>query len=312
VRGTAALVLAVAALSAGQQERPAFRATRDTVPVYATVFDRNGQLVTDLKQENFEILDNDRKVELSFFSSEAVPITAGLLVDVSTSMVADFMLVRDAALKFIPTLKPEDRIRFGTFGGEVGLSPHLTGDHATLDRVIHEELWPRTGPGTALWAGVRAGMRSLATEKGRRVIVVLTDGVDACPTTFYERRAADNTFAQSPRLTLVNSPQRELCPTRAEIETEATREEFLIYGIGRQVSSFLTDVIRELGGGYVLVDRTTNLDAALEKVANELRHQYVLGFTPLAFDGKTHRLVVRTTRRELTARARRSYVADRR
>jgi VWFA-related protein len=304
--------LAAVALSPGQQQQPSFRATRDTVPVYATVFDRNGQLVTDLKQEDFEILDNDRKVELSFFSSETVPITAGLLVDVSTSMVGDFLLVRDAALKFIPTLKPEDRIRFGTFGGEVALSPHLTGDHATLDRVIHEELWPRTGPGTALWAGVRAGMRSLAAEEGRRVIVVLTDGVDACPASFYDRRAAVDMHPQGPKLTFVNSLQRQLCPTRAEIETEATREEFLIYGIGRQVSSFFTDVIRELGGGYVLVDRTTNLEAALDKVANELRHQYVLGFTPAAFDSKTHKLVVRTTRRELTARARRSYVADRR
>jgi VWFA-related protein len=65
----------------------------------------------------------------------------------------------------------------------------------------------------------------------------------------------------------------------------------------------------EGGGGYFELQRTGDLSAAFARVADELHRQYLLGFTPAALDGKVHMLDVRVRRPDLTARARKSYLA---
>lgn len=211
--GLLAVVAAAAALGSPQAappaQQPAFRAGVETVAVYATVQDADGRLVPNLTREDFEIRDNGQPAEITTFSSDPVPITVVLLLDMSGSMGREFLNVRRATGHFFSTLLSDDRVRLGTFGLEIALSPLLTGDRDVLDRILDEEVWP-DGP-TPLWAAMRDGMRSLA--------------------------------------------------------------------------------------------------AAFADVAAELHHQYSIGFTPAARDGRTHRLEVRVLRTGLTARARQSYRA---
>ena len=67
----------------------------------------------------------------------------------------------------------------------------------------------------------------------------------------------------------------------------------------------------ESGGGYHVLDPAVSPEAAMRKVADELHHQYVLGFTPTAMDGKVHELEVKTKRRGMSVQARKSYLAVR-
>ena len=90
------------------------------------------------------------------------------MLDMSNSMFEQFGQVREAALHFVNLLGPADRARIGSFGDEVALSPHLTGDTRVLARVLEEELWP--GGPTPLWSALHAAMGSLASEPGRKVI----------------------------------------------------------------------------------------------------------------------------------------------
>ena len=71
-------------------QQPQFRSGVKTVPVYATVTDRAGRFVTDLTQDKFEILDEGKKVELTQFSNQFVPITAAIMLDLSRSMLARY------------------------------------------------------------------------------------------------------------------------------------------------------------------------------------------------------------------------------
>jgi Ca-activated chloride channel family protein len=276
----------LAAPTTARQQLPAFRAANETVAVYATVQDADGRLVSNLTQADFEIRDEGRPVEITTFSSEIVPITVALLLDMSGSMSDEFLLVRRSTEHFFSTLLPVDRVRLGTFGVEVSLSPHLTGDRAILDRVLAEEVWP--GGGTPLWTAIERGITSLASEPGRRVILTLTDGADSCG------------FGGG------------VCASRRDVERAALQYHFMLYAIGMPGSE-LDDGIRSLSertcGGHFDLAEDDDLPAAFSRVAEELHRQYTLGFTPAKLDGRTHRLEVRMTRPGLTARARESYVA---
>ncbi len=97
----------------------------------------------------------------------------------------------------------------------------------------------------------------------------------------------------------------------------------MVYSIGlesnyfngqRQVrskpDSGLRKISDETGGGYFELEKTSDLAPTFSRVAQELHSQYVLGFTPTQLDGKVHKLAVRMKQPGMTARARRSYLAD--
>jgi Ca-activated chloride channel family protein len=286
----AAAALAIGAVAALLAQGPAaqtpFRGGVRTVAVYATVQDRSGRLVPNLTKDAFQLLDNGKPADIQFFSNDIQPITAVVLLDMSGSMYPRFLRLRTSMFAFIDALLPADRIRIGTFGIEIALSPHLTGDKSELARIVREEVWPRGG--TPLWSAIRKGMASIAGEAGRRVILVITDG--------------HNASANRPGWPKGNY---------YELSDQAAADDFMIYAIGLPVlDEAMTDLAKLTGGGFASVDASANLTTALARVAEELRHQYVLGFTPSVLDGKTHKLQVRMHDREWSARARTSYRAE--
>jgi Ca-activated chloride channel family protein len=299
--------IAVAGVAPATQVRSQepFRAGVRTVAVYATVQERSGRLVPDLSQTDFEVRDNGRPVELTVFSNEALPITVALMLDMSNSMVEEFEQVRAAALHFVKLLGPDDRVRIGSFGDEVALSPHLTGDKHLLARVLGEELWP--GGSTPLWSALHAAMGSLVAEPGRRVVLALTDGDDACGLR----------ITPAPRAVSPGRPVESIagdassCSTFARVSGRAVREDFMVYAIGLpDLSGDMRALAVETGGGFFTLGGDANLSQAFARVVEELRHQYLLGFSPPLLDGDTHALEVRVNRQGLTARARKSYLAS--
>ena len=284
---TAAGLISVG-LAAGQQpSAPVFRSATRTVELYATVRGGDGRLVPDLPREAFTVLDNGRRVDVTVFSSDPQRLTVALLIDMSGSMEGHFLRVRAATREFVKALQPDDRVRIGTFGDEVTLSPHLTGDKALLARVIDEETWP--GGGTPMWSAAYDAMGSLRNEPGRRVILILTDGADSGPGRGFDRSGGD-------------------------VEKRATDEGFMIYGIGVEGSGLdvsVKDMADDTGGGFFELKADDELASTFLRVVEELRHQYVLGFTPVALDGRRHSLDVRLADRSMKARARKNYVATR-
>jgi VWFA-related protein len=253
--------------------------------VYATVHGADGHLAPGLGQKDFQVFDNGRPVEITLFSNDVVPITVALMLDMSGSMSSEFMRVRQSAAEFVGQLLPDDRVRIGSFGDEVAVSPLLTGDKNTLLRVLREEVWP--GGGTPLWTALDRGMRSLAEEPGRRVVLTVTDGVNGCA-------------------------GKQPCASLGAVRQEAEAQGFLIYAIGMEKAPLareIVDLTEDTGGGHFNVASNVDLSATFAQVADELHHQYVLGFTPALLDGKAHKLEVRVSCAGCTARARARYVA---
>jgi Ca-activated chloride channel family protein len=288
----AACALLAVLASAAVAGQPAFRSSVQTVAIHATVRDASGKLVTNLTKDQFAVYDDGKPIEITTFSNDIQPLTVALLLDMSGSMIPRVVFVRDATLKFINVLLPEDRVRIGTFGDEIAISPILTADKAILTRIAREELWP--GGKTPLWNAMYAGMESLASETGRRVILVLTDGVNDGSLPGWNNGFDD-------------------------VRDRAIKDGFMLYAVDIEGSQQNEDakrkfvaLIDDTGGGRFEVGPKDDLDSAFVRIADELRRQYLIGFTPAARDGRVHKLEVKVTDAGLRVRARTSYVAERR
>lgn len=272
----------------GAQQQGVFRAASDTVPIYATVLDRDGRLAPDLLQEDFRIYDNGELQDITVFKSDVQPITVIVMLDTSGSMTANIDLLKIAAERFVLRLLPDDQARVGSFSDKIIISREFTNDRDELMRVLREEV--QFGNPTFLWDATWASMEAMAPESGRRVVLMFTDGEDS----FSVRHDSK------------------------QVLERARNEDFMIYAIGLR-SDFLGRTTRpdrglrrlaeETGGGYFELTRTADLNTTFTRVADELHRQYVLGFTPKNFDGKVHEIEVRTRINGATVRARKSYLA---
>jgi hypothetical protein len=129
---------------------------------------------------------------------------------------------------------------------------------------------------------------------GRKVVLVFSDGEDT------SSRASQRSVTE-----------------------RAREEEVMVYAIGLETEYFdgvrvvrtrpdrgMRRIAEETGGGYFELKKTADLAPTFTRVAQELHSQYVVGFAPTQLDGRVHKLDVRVRQPGMTARARRSYVAD--
>ena len=285
-----AAVVAFVAAAAAQQQPPTFRTGTRLVPLYVTVTDGQGRLVPDLVQEDFEIYDNGKLQEISFFQTEVQPVTVVVMLDTSGSMTLNFDLVKRSAEQFLIRLLPDDRGRVGAFNDKIQFVSDFSSDRDMLVSSLQDLDF---GYPTRLYDAIAASLDELLGIEGRRVALVFTDG--------------DDTASKTGRGTVL---------------ARARDEEVMVYSIGLESEYFngvrvvrskptrdLRKISEETGGGYFELQKTVDLSPTFSRVAQELRSQYLLGFAPAALDGKVHKLDVRVNRPGMTVRARKSYLA---
>ena len=302
-------VLGVAGSSAAQQ--PVFRGTTDAVRVFVTVTDREGKLVTTLTQDDFEVRDEGKPQPITLFDNTPQPIRLIVLLDVSGSMEGNLPLLRAASEQLFARLRPDDRVRVGSFGREITISPAFTRDPGEMRAALPDSI-PPDAP-TPLWRAIDRALAAFKDEgEERPVILVLSDGKDSGPIDW-----------------------RQQGGSQAEVIERARRDNVMIYGIGLRsrgrrpmnsgvgpgaLQAMLTEdlpdpglarVAEETGGGYAEIRFGQDLGAAFTQVADELHSQYLIAFAPPKRDGKVHDIDVRVSQRGLTPRARKSYVAPR-
>ncbi len=292
--GTArALVVAcaVAGECAAIGAQPAQPATQaHTVAIVATVTDRDHHLVSGLSSSDFDVRDDGLTRPHTAFNADRWPLSVTVLVDRSDSLSLGPRGVRAAAARFIADLLPKDEGRVCAFAGYVACSPRFTTDH---DELAQEVRRPPSDFGThlidALWSALD-GMDM--TKTGRRhVIVVFSDGEDNGSHTLF-----------------------------SHLKDRLRASDVMVYGIGLQtrfddgddfVSSrpdlTLRPLAIETGADYDEAGNHRELENIVTRIEEELRHQYVLMFTPASNTDRTHRLQVRATQPSLRVRTRQRF-----
>ena len=286
-----ACLLLTAGIVAQQGQQPTFRGGTQVVSLFATVTDAGKRLVPSLVKEDFEVFDNEKLQPLVFFENEVQPIAVVVILDTSLSMNNSIPLLKKAAEQFLLRLLPADQGRVGAFNDKIQFNDKFTHNR---DDLISDLQTLDFGNGTRLWDAVGASLDELKGIRERRVILVFTDGDDS-----------------------------ESKTRLGTVMDRARAEEVMVYAIGfesvyfngqRMVKSRpdggLQKLAAETGGGYFQLDKGTELASTFTRVAQELHSQYVLGFAPTQLDGRIHKLAIRVKQPGMTARARRSYVAD--
>jgi VWFA-related protein len=297
-------------------QQPIFRGTTDLVRVFVTVTDGDDRLVTTLQQSDFEVRDEGTPQPIVLFDNTPQPVRLILLLDVSGSMEGNLPLLREASEQLFARLRPDDRVRVGSFGMGVTISPAFTRDPRELREALPDVIQPDAP--TPLWRAIDQALAAFKDEEedaaGRPVVLVLSDGKDSGPIDFRQRVVS-----------------------QAEVIDRARRDDVMIYAVGMRsrgsrrppsagigapglqamLTADLPDpglarVAEETGGGYTEIKFGQDLGAAFSQVADELHSQYLLGFAPPKRDGKVHDIDVKLMAKGMKARARKSYVAPRR
>jgi len=314
-------------IAAHQAQPPSFASSTRTVAIYATVTNAQGRLVPDLSRDDFAVDDNGKRQTLTLFANDIQPITLIMLLDRSGSMKPNFALEEQAAEAFVREMLPADKARIGSFATRVQIDPDdFTSDREALLHVLRTQL-QEAGP-TPLWNAVDTAIDKLLLEQGRRVVLVFTDGVDS-PMNFQSRnkslkdvmkRAEDeNVMVYAVGLAGQNgtagpsdvrgggrSPFGGLAgggsgPAGLRGYPQAPQME--------RPDEGLPKIAAATGGGYFELESVQPLPSTFAHVADELHHQYVIGFTSETLDGKMHDLAVHV-RPQLTVRARKRYLAS--
>jgi Ca-activated chloride channel homolog len=312
--GTIPVVLVMlGALAVAQEPQTTFRSSSRAVPVYVTVADQSGRLLTDLTKDDFEIYDNGKKQPITLFESGVQPITLVMMLDRSGSMAGNFRLVRSAAEQFVAQLLPGDKARIGSFANRIQLDPRdFTSSQHDLIQILRTEL-QEPGP-TPLWNAVNVGITALLHQDGRRVVLVFTDGVDSPRgnNNISYRDVAKNAEREDVMIFAVGLASRQFTGRRRGMGGG-------LGGLGSgvlrpppeepKVDSGLPRIAAETGGGYFELTSTNNLSSTFTRIADELHRQYALAFAPPVLDDKTHKLEVRLRRPGAIPRARKTYIA---
>ena len=251
-----AAALAVAAAGSGtaqDQERAGeFSSRVQLVEVYATVTDAKGELVTGLEQNDFTVLENNQRQDVSTFAAGTVPLTVALGVDRSWSMAGDRLrLAKRAAQLFLRELQPNDRSMVVAISSEAEVIAPLSTDRFTQIRAIDAlDPWSTT----ALHDAIIAALDRLEPEPGRQALIVFSDGTDRYSTA-----------------------------TAADVIARARRSNALVYPVafGRERPPLLAELASVTGGRSFLLRDIRELENTLATIARELRHQYLLGYEPI-------------------------------
>ncbi|OLC94882.1 MAG: hypothetical protein AUH86_13370 [Acidobacteria bacterium 13_1_40CM_4_58_4] len=236
----------------------------DLVMVNVTVTDGGNKLITDLPRENFQLFEDKIEQEIRYFSSEAAPLSLGIVFDISHSMQNKIQLAREAAARFLETGTPEDEYLLVEFANRAELTENFTTDINKLrDRLA---LRPAKGA-TALYDAVYLGLAKVrAGQNPKKALLLITDGED-------------------------NHSRYSLGDIR-EFVRESDVQIYII-DLGR---SFVSE-LAEMTGGHSYRGSVDDLEDICTKIALELKSQYVLGYasTNTVKDGKFRKLRVRVT-----------------
>jgi VWFA-related protein len=289
------------------QDTPVFSTDVKVVNVLATVRNKTGPLAGNLSQDDFLLSEEGRPQTIRYFARESnLPLTLGLLVDTSGSQRRVLDAERGASLRFLDQVvrEKQDQVFIMQFDSAVQIRQALTSSVGKLDDALAyvdtetlRQLRMQQGGGTLLYDAVaRASDEVMKKQKGRKALIVLSDGVD---------------FGSS--------------GTLQDAVEAALRADTLIYSIlysdpgaygflgGHDGSRVLQRMSNETGGSFFEVSKKQPVDRMFEILQEELRNQYSLGYVsdkPVTLSGfRTIQLTAR--QKGLVVQARHQYWAQR-
>lgn len=315
--------------SAAEVDEEALKIDTDLVSIPVSVLDRRGMWVSDMKCEEFQIFEDGKPQEITFFATTEQPFTVVLMLDVSLSSKFKIEEIQNAAIAFVSQLAPKDRVKVISFSEQILSLSEFTSDRRELVSAIRRA---RFSDGTSVYEAFDHVVNyELKGIKGRKAIVMFSDGVDTTSRESYLQenlRDADELDAlvfpieydtyddvnlierggQQVKLpgpvpiTVSGGGRRDDDPNRI-LSKGTTRAEYDV------AAAYLRGLADRTGGKVYRASTTSDMGSAFAKIAQELRQQYSIGYSPPNPDkkGTVRKIKIRVTRPNLVVKARESY-----
>jgi Ca-activated chloride channel family protein len=291
------------------------------VQVPVVVSERGGRYVSDLSRDEFTVFEDGVKQSIELFGAVEEPFSVALLLDSSGSTEAALEQIKSAAMAFLSSLRPHDRVMIISFNDSVEVLSELTNDTRKLEAAVRSI---KSGEFTQAYEAVYTAVwEKLRDIPGRKAVIVFSDGIDTAsseisledtldavietediivyPIRYATREDTERKMEARLRASL-NSDSQALTAKLDESRRELDRAY-------RGADEYLQQLADMSGGIVERADKLGDLKAALGRIAEELRHQYLLGYYPTnkQKDDKSRRIAVRVSRQGLTVRARPAY-----
>lgn len=245
----------------------------DLVLVNATVTDPLNRYVSGLEQEHFQVWEDKIEQKIEYFSSEDVPMSLGMIFDVSGSMKDKISTSRDAAVTFLKTGNPDDEYFLVEFANRPEVASDFTTDISKLQSKII--FTPAKGM-TAMYDAVYVGLEKLKTGNNpKKALLLITDGED---------NRSRYTFQNVKDFVKEQDVQIYAIGITDEWNSQLSA--------GRTGRAMLEELADLTGGRAFFPDSVYELEDICTKIAIELKNQYVIGYhsTNAAKDGKWRKL----------------------
>ena len=291
---------------AGGPDDPIFRTHTDLVALSITVTNRADRQVTGLRADQFVVIENGVRQRLAFFSADRVPLDLAILIDGSASMQGKIALAREAAAGLARSLRSGDRASVIEFRDAVRVRQALTTDTSAVEAALGE-IVPRGS--TAVYDALYIALKDLATaarepqQVRRQAIALLSDGADTASLSSYEdvsqlaRRSGVVVYAVSLK-------------SQADVALDNRS------GGGRpfhgEADYGIKALAQDTGGRAFFPSKPVELKGIYDGIAEELGHQYALGYVPTDArrDGAWRRVAVQVLAGDARPRTRAGYFAS--
>jgi Ca-activated chloride channel family protein len=280
-------------------QRPPFRSGVDVIAMNVTVTDAAHRHVIDLDWEDFQVFEDGRLQQVTFFQKRSLPLALALLLDTSASMEHNLGVAQEAAVGFVRALDPSDVASVIDFDTRVQVSQDFTSDRTALERAIRHTA---AGGSTALYNAVYIALKGLNKttrdealgETRRRAIVILSDGDDTSSLVGFDE-VLDLAARSDTAIYAIGLLGRELPGSRKPQDAQ-----FVLRRLAQQT-----------GGRAFFAADAKELSNVYGEIRAELSNQYFLAYesnNPRR-DGQFRRVAVRVERTGAVARARPGYYA---
>lgn len=244
-----------------QKEPPGYRVTVRLVNVFTTVTDDHGAPVAGLERDNFRVFEDGIPQTISVFDRESeLPLSIALAVDTSLSTMRDFKLEVASARKFAHSImRPVDHLAVFQVTENIDQLTNFTPKLGEIDRGIDRL---RIGAGTSLYDAIFLSSEALIDRDGRKVLVLITDGGDTTSKADYQSALRRAQQAEAIVYSII------VVPVAADAGRNTGGEHALM------------TISKDTGGKYYYAESIAELDQAFQKISEELRTQYLIGYYP--------------------------------
>jgi Ca-activated chloride channel homolog len=262
----AILLLAAVGLCLAQ-----FSAESRLVVLHASVTDKRGHLVPDLKEKDFKVLENGVAQPIKIFRHEDVPVSMGLLVDDSGSMRDKRARVEAAALALVRASNPQDEVFVVNFNDEAYLDVPFTNDIKKMEQGLSRI---DSRGGTAMRDAINMSIDYLKKngKRDKKVLIIVTDGNDNASGTSLER-------------VVQRSIQSEVLIYAVGLLSEEQRHE------AAKAKRALKELTAATGGVAFYPKEVSEISGLALQIASDIRSQYTLAYTPAIPDDGSYRQI---------------------